>query len=466
MGAIAVLPARVRESLSCVRLTPFDQSTQEGRASERHRRVALTAAASALAKVLSVGTALISVPLTLHYLGVERFGMWMMISSLITMLAFADFGIANGVLSLVADAHGRDDRAALQRIVSSGFFMLSAIAAGLLALFAAAYAYVPWHAVFNVQGDLARAEAGPALAVFMACFACAIPLGVVQRVQMGLQQGFLASLWHCLGSLCALAGVLLVIRLQGGLAWLVLALAGAPLLAALLNSLHFYLRRQPGLRPRLACFTVPDALRLMRMGALFFVLQVTVAVAYTSDSLVIAQLSGAAAVAEYAVPEKLFGLITLVIAMVLAPLWPAYGEAIARGDHTWVRRTLRRSFLLAVGLAALASVCLLLAGPMLLRLWVGDALAVPFMLMLALAIWKVIEAGGNAVAVYLNGAHVVGYQVASAVSVAVCAISLKFLLIPTYGVAGAVWATVAAYLVFAAVPYAILLPRLVASGTR
>lgn len=461
MGAAAVLPARVRERLRWFSLTPFDQSTAAGRADERHRRVALTAAASALAKVLSVGTALISVPLTLHYLGIERFGMWMTVSSLIAMLAFADFGIANGVLSAVAEAHGRDDRAALQRIVSSGFFMLTGIAAALLALFAAAYAHVPWHAVFNVQSEMARAEAGPALAVFVACFACAIPLGVVQRVQMGLQRGFQASLWQCVGSLCALAGVLLAIRLQGGLAWLVLALAGAPLLAALLNSIHFYFRSQPGLRPRLACFASADARRLARMGALFFVLQVTVAVAYTSDSLVIAQLSGAAAVAEYAVPEKLFGLITLAIAMVLAPLWPAYGEALSRGDHAWVRRTLRRSVLMAVGIAALASVCLLLTGPLLLRLWVGDAVAAPFMLMLALAIWKVIEAGGNAVAVYLNGAHVIGFQVAVAVSVAISALSLKFLLIPIYGVAGAAWATVVAYLVFAAVPYAVLLPRLV-----
>ena len=176
MGVAAVLPARVRGRLRWLSLTPFHQSTPEGRAQERHRRVALTAVASALAKILSVGTALISVPLTLHYLGVERFGMWMTISSLIAMLAFADFGIANGVLSAVAEAHGRDDRAALQRIVSSGFFMLTAIAAGLLALFVALYAHVIWHAVFNVQSALPRAEAGPVLALLAACFACASPL--------------------------------------------------------------------------------------------------------------------------------------------------------------------------------------------------------------------------------------------------------------------------------------------------
>ena len=57
MVPAAVLPARVRERLRWFSLTPCDQTTAEGRARERHRRVALTAVAAALAKLLSVATA-------------------------------------------------------------------------------------------------------------------------------------------------------------------------------------------------------------------------------------------------------------------------------------------------------------------------------------------------------------------------------------------------------------------------
>ena len=86
-----------------VRLLPFDTATQEGRAKERHRRIVLSAIASAMAKIISITTALISVPLTLHYLGPERYGMWMTISSLAALLAFADLGIGNGMLNAIAD---------------------------------------------------------------------------------------------------------------------------------------------------------------------------------------------------------------------------------------------------------------------------------------------------------------------------------------------------------------------------
>jgi len=447
-----------RRHLRVFRLRPFDQATTEGRASERHRRVALTAAAAALAKVLSVGAALVSVPLTLNYLGVERFGMWMTISSLIAMLTFADFGIANGVLSSVANAHGRDDSTAIRRFVASGFFLLAALAAVLMVAFALAYPFVPWHKLFNVQTSLARTEAGPALAVFVACFALAIPLGVVQRVQMGLQQGFSASLWQCLGSVLALAGVLLVIYAQGGLPWLVLALAGAPLLATAANSLHFYFFARPDLRPRLSVANWASARQVAVTGALFFVLQITVAVAYSSDSIVIAQMLGASAVTQYAVPEKLFGLISLALAMVLAPLWPAYGEALARGDGVWVRRTLKRSVMLSFSIAVAMSAIVVFVAPLLIRLWVGDAVTVSLGLLLALSAWKSVEAAGIAVAFFLNGANVIRLQVAVAVSVAITSISLKIYLVPLMGIAGVVWATVAAYLLFAALPYFLLVP--------
>ena len=111
-----------RDIRSFIRRQPFDRTNADDRARERHVRVALGASASLLAKVVSVGTVLISVPLTLHYLGPERYGMWMTMSSLVAIFSFADLGIGNGVLNAVAAAHGRDDRATIRGYVSSGFF--------------------------------------------------------------------------------------------------------------------------------------------------------------------------------------------------------------------------------------------------------------------------------------------------------------------------------------------------------
>ena len=429
-----------------LRFYPFDTSTPEGRSRERHRRVALSASAAATAKLVSISTALISVPLTLHYLGPERYGMWMTMSSLIAMFSFADLGMGYGILNAVANLDGKGDRLAIRAIVSSGFFVLAIIAAIILLLFAAAYPLVSWFEIFNVKSEVARLEAGPALAGMVACFALAIPLGVVQRVQMGLQQGYAASLWQCLGSILGLIGVLIVIRLEGGLPWLVAAFLGGPLVASVINIIHFFGTSEPDLAPQRRSISRPMVAHIARTGVLFFGLQIAMAVAYTSDNIVIARSLGAEAVTNYAVPEKMFSLVGMVVAMVLFPLWPAYGEAIARGDQAWVRRTLLRSLSATIVTTTALSLILVIFGARFVTLWIGPTVDPPFMLLLGMGLWKVMEAGDNAVSMFLNGANVVRFQLALAALMAILAIVLKVILVAHIGISGVIWATIFANL--------------------
>lgn len=446
--------------MDLLRLSAFDTSSEEGRSKERHRRAILTAAAAGAAKVVSVGTALISVPLTLHYLGSERYGMWLTISSVVAMMSFADFGIGNGLLNAVAQANGKDDRRAMQGLVSSAFLVLSGIALLIGSIAAIAYPFVSWPRLFNVESVLAASEAGPALAVFLACFLFAIPLGVVQKVQIGLQQGFAVSLWQCGASLLSLGCLLLVIHCEGGLPWLVLAFVGSPLMANALNALIFFGIQARDISPSIIRASGGDMERIARIGALFLVLQIVIAVAFSSDNIVIAQILGAQSVPDYAVPAQMFNLIASVVFMVLSGLWPAYGEAIARGDHKWAIRTYVRSLSVSVPLAACASAILILAAPQILKVWVGRVIDPPLLLLIGFGVWKTLEAGGNATAMFLNGASIVKFQIVASVSMGISAILLKVLLVKWIGVAGAVWATVAANVLCVTIPYIIVVPNI------
>ena len=110
-------------------LRSFDLSTTEGRANERMRRILISAVAAAAGKALSVLSALISVPLTFRYLGPERFGVWMIISSFSILFSFADLGIGNGIMTAVASANGTNDRISQRSTISSGYSFLISIAA-------------------------------------------------------------------------------------------------------------------------------------------------------------------------------------------------------------------------------------------------------------------------------------------------------------------------------------------------
>ena len=438
------------------------------RGAERNRRALLTGGTSTLARVVQIGTSLITVPLTLKYLGNERFGLWMTISSVLAMAAFADFGVGNGVLNTVAKAFGKDDMEGVRKAVSSGFAVLNTIAALLLLSFFSIYRFVNWANFFRVYSPQARAEAGPALAVFAICFALNISMDVVQRVQLGLQQGYRYGLWLMCGSAAGFIGVLTGIWLRVSLPVLVMAIAGAPIFATALNAIHFFGFVRPDLRPSRELISRDVISQIARLGGLFFVLQVVVAISYSADNFIIARTLGAVNVPEYAIPQRMFGLIAMMSSMLIAPLWPAYGEAISRGHMKWVRHTLKTSLLLVLGATSAASITLLLLSHRLLHWWVGSRIHPPFFLLLGLAIWTVIGCCGDALASFLNGASVIRFQVIVASIFGIGCVITKVAFVHHFGIIGVPWATISAYLLLNALPCALYIPsylRRLGTGT-
>nr|WP_255550898.1 oligosaccharide flippase family protein [Granulicella sp. dw_53] len=382
----------------------------------------------------------------------------MTISSVLAMAAFADFGVGNGVLNTVAKASGKDDLEGVRRAVSSGFAVLSSIAVLLLLCFFAVFRFISWGDFFRVTSPQARLEAGPALAVFTICFALNISMDVVQRVQLGLQQGYRYSLWQLCGSTLGFIGVLGGIRLHVSLPILVMAIAGGPILSTIINAIHFFGFVRPDLRPRRKLISGDAISQIAKLGGLFFVLQVVVGVSFSSDNFIIARTLGAVSVPEYSIPQRIFALITMTSGMLVSPLWPAYGEAISRGDLTWVRRTLRISLLAVLCATSTASCLVLFLSHRLIQWWVGPSVHPQPMLLLGFALWTVIASCGDALAMFMNGGEVIRFQVIVASIFGIGCVTTKVFFVHHFGIVGVPWATIAAYTVLSALPSAFYIP--------
>lgn len=448
---------RIRQLLLSRDPASLDDHT---RGAERNRRAVITSSATMLARAVQIGTSLITVPLTLKYLGNERFGLWMTISSVLAMATFADFGVGNGVLNTVAKAFGRDDMEGVRKAISSGFAVLNSIAALLLLSFFAIYRFINWADFFRVASPQAKSEAGPALAVFAICFALNVSMDVVQRVQLGLQEGYRYGLWQLCGNITGFIGVLIGIWLHVSLPVLVIAIAGAPIFATALNAIHFFGFVRSDLRPSRKLVARDVISQIAKLGSLFFVLQVVAAVSYSADNFIIARMLGAVNVPEFAIPQRMFALVTMMLGMLVTPLWPAYGEAISRGDVKWVRRTLGRSLLIVLTASCVASSLLLLLAPELIHWWVGSRIHPPFLLLLGLALWSVIECCGTALAMFLNGAAAVRLQIYISVAFGIVCVTSKVFFVRHFGLVGVPWATIVSYTLIEALPWVFFVPRM------
>ena len=115
-------------NLSPGKLNTVLTQSSANRGLERYRRAGITASSSFLAKALNIFISFLSVPLTIHYLGSERYGVWLTISGLLTWMTLTDFGLSgNALVNVLAESSGKDDPEIGRHYASSAFWALSGI---------------------------------------------------------------------------------------------------------------------------------------------------------------------------------------------------------------------------------------------------------------------------------------------------------------------------------------------------
>lgn len=435
--------------------SPDEVASIARRSEERYRRITLTALTSLGAKGITLLTAVVVVPLTFRYLGSERYGLWMTITSFVLFLGFADLGIGNGLTARIAESHGRENQVEAAKYVSCAFYVLLPLSAILMLVFAGLFHHINWRSIYGIQTPLAVREAGFATAVLLVCSALNMPLGTALRVELGYQEGFIADLWNASGSLLALAGIIFVVGRGGGLPQLVLAVAGLPLGVNVVNWIVQFWFIRPGLRPRSSFFDFGTARQLFAIGALFFVQQCFGLVYYLSDNIVIARTMGATEVAHYAIVQRIFS-IGLITQYFVAPLWPAISEAVARNDLHWAARSARRALAGILLLGTLCSVSLLLASRYLIRRWSGFDPGPVDSLRIGFAVWVVLVGYIATMNALLNQKGVMKLHVLIFGLAALVSLGLKLIFAKHGSVAGVIWATNIGFGMIYVVPAAVL----------
>ena len=412
-------------------------------AAVRGRRIVLSMAAGLPVFGLQVVGGLLVITLAWRALGADGFGLWSAITALGPIIALADLGVGNALISFVASAMGRDDGPAARRVVAMAIAVSITAALLLTALLLLAHGQLDWAAWFNLPSTTSF-DAALGVIVYAGCRLVLLPLGVVARLRTGLQQNFVNSAWDAAGVCLSLGLFYIASRAGAGLPTLLLASGTGPLLAACGNWLGLVGRN---VIPRPSDLDIGELRPLLRLGVLFFALNLATLLSSAADNLVAVRLLGTAATAELAIANKIFAVGQAVLNVALIPLWPAFAEAIARRDGRWIRRALQFSVAASCGAGIILSAGFLICANPAVALWLGPDAALSSGILWANAVWLVLQANGIVGAMFLNGAGVVRFQVVQALCFGLLAFGLKLLLVSPLGAAGIVWATDVAYVV-------------------
>jgi O-antigen/teichoic acid export membrane protein len=432
--------------LALVRLTPFDVQTEQGRSNERYRKAIFSILANVLSRAFGVVLTLLSVSLTLPYLGVERFGIWMTVASFAGLLTFLDLGVGNALTNHVANRAAKDDPALLRQTITGGLGFLAVIGACIgLALWSFA-AYLPWGSILKVDQPGLLAEARLAAMFFAILFGITVFTSGIQNVFVGLQRAYIG---HTVSGLCSLLACLVLwfaTADQQGIAVLLTIMMGAPMLAGFILLAVLTIQGQFTFRG-IAGWVVFESKNLYGAGGLFFLLQTGTMVGWGMDSLLISSTLGVAQVAVFSIVQRLFQLAIQPLSILNAPLWGAYADAHSRNDRAFIKKTLARSLASTFIFALFVAIIILIFHSWLIEKWSISNIVAPITFVATYSLWSVIQSFGNAFAIFLNGAGIIRQQVVSVILFVILAFPMKIIMIRYFDLFGIMLATVVAYLV-------------------
>jgi O-antigen/teichoic acid export membrane protein len=428
--------AVLKSYLSAGKIKAIFTKSHANRGLERYRRAGITASSSFIAKALNILISFLSVPLTVHYLGAERYGVWLTISSLLTWIAMTDFGLAgNALVNVLADADGRDDRVAAQQYTASAFWALSGISviSGIVSVIA--FPYIPWRAVFRVSAATSTHELQTACALTLLLFVLAFPLSVQFSIYSAYQDGFLANVWSIAGNGLSLLALVVVSQTRGGLPQLVLALSGTRSVVAVAN-VFFLFRRYHWIAPKPSAVRWHCVKRLFSLGSKYLLTQLASLGVYQSQPIIITQLLGPAKVVIFVVAYKILALPMDLVFMATQPFVSAFGEAKARKDWHWIRGAYKNAVKASLVVGLPLAVIIGISAKPIIRIWAGSVAVPSWSLILWLSIYSLIG-----IVLMAAGQMMVGLECVNplAVSVTLCALGVigsAIALAPHWGLTG------------------------------
>lgn len=414
------------------RLSPFDITTEQGRTDERYRLAILSILANVLSRCIAMAVMILSVNLTVPYLGAERFGVWMTIASFAGMLTFLDLGVGNALTNHIAKASACNNEEELRRAVSGGLgflFLLGLVVGGGLTI---AANFIPWVRVIKVDDFALTGEIRHATMLFAALFGLNLFTSGIQRVFVGMQRAFEGHLAMALGAICALLALWLAANLSAGVPVLLAVTLGTQSLSGFILFILLIKRKLFQLNGIITAINSEKKI-LLHTGGLFFILQIGTMVGWGADSLIISSTLGAAYVAIFSVTQRLFQFVTQPLGMINSPLWASYADAHNRGDRQFIRSTLKRSVLFTAFVASFSVVFVLFISDWIVYRWTKGAVVVPVSVVVVFGFWTIVDAVANSFAMFMNGCHIIKAQVYNVISMCVLSVPVKLWLISFYG---------------------------------
>lgn len=390
-----------------------------------------------LCQLLNIGLSLLLVPLTLKFLGVSEYGIWITLVGLIEWFNFFDIGLGHGLRNKYAEAKANNNEYELKKYVSTAFFMMVLISVSIFLIFILFSSFLDWSIILNSPATM-RDSLQTLAVLLIGIFCLRFIINIVSVLLTADQNPAIPAIITLLGGLLSLISIY-YLTIQGETSLVVLGffLSFSQLFPLIMAFIYFFSTRYKTIFPNLKYFSKPHIRSIFSLGIKFFLIQITALLLFQSNNIIIAHVCGLSDVTKFNIAFKYLSVLSTAFMTFLTPLWSATTDAYTRGDIQWIERTIKRLnkiwlllIILGIGLVGIS--------PFVYKIWLKDSVEPDFLLLFLILLYFIFLTKSNLYRSFMNGVGKIKMQFVVTLTQAIIHIPLTIILGKAYGIIGVV----------------------------
>jgi O-antigen/teichoic acid export membrane protein len=370
---------------------------------ERTVRVKKNIAISIILKGCSIIISFFLVRLTLEYLNSYEYGIWLTLSSILMWINYFDIGLGNGLRNKLTKALSLGDKDSSKIYISTTLFLLIVIMAIVLSLYSIAYSHIDWYKLLDIPYDsLGLVNFNSLVYVVLLLFCLSFVLKIIGIIYISMQMTSINDFLLFCSHVLSLIGIFALTRAsKGSIFYIAIIYSFSPVLVYLVAWLITSIKI-PWIRPSLSFINVKYTKDLIGVGIIFFIIQISSIVIFSSSNILIIRLLGPECVTLYNITSKYFSIILFIFNIVISPIWSAVTDAYIKDDFKWIKNAMKKINYIYIYLVMLTLLLILLSG-MVYKIWIGSKIQIPFSLTVFSGIYIIILTWSNVYVNFING---------------------------------------------------------------
>ena len=392
---------------------------------------------SGIFKFIGLISSLLIVPITLHYLDKEEYGIWLTISSILTWVSFFDIGLGNSLRNYLTQAVSKKDFTLGRTYLSTTLIMMFCIASTISILLFFPITFMNLNKVFN---SYAISDSTLRNVMFIAIGVTLIYFIVknIGYIYIAMQKIAVNEFLIAGSNVIALLIIYILTKYAyGNLSYVVLVYTITPVVLFLIASVPIF-TKYPKLKPTFNAFDKKIAKQITSKGVGFFFIQITSClVIYGSSNLFITQFCGPTGVTTYNIAFKYFNLMAIAYTIVISPMWNAYTDAYIKNDMKWIKKTFNKS-LFFCALSVVGGIVMFIFCNIFYRMWVGNSVQIPLSVSLCVLAYISFFNFNNCTSYLLNGLNIIRVQIYTSIAFTILYLISVFIMGHRFGIEGVV----------------------------